>query len=141
MENLVILVMALASGFVIVLPFVSRLWRGTGASEESSIDDSLLEKFKRLNVEKDAIYSTLLEMEFDRKMGKLSETDFKEIEPGYRLRAIELLKEIDLLEDEISYGSAGQADKVQKAARTARRYDDALEELISKAKKAESPKV
>ena len=97
MENLFILVMALVSGFVIVLPFFFRLRRGSGASEESPIGDPLLEKFKRLNVEKDAIYSTLLEMEFDRKMGKLSETDFKEVEPGYRRRAVELLKEIDLL--------------------------------------------
>ena len=131
--------MALGAGFVMVLPFFSRLWRGGRASEESPIDDSLLERFKRLNVEKDAIYSTLLEMEFDRKMGKLSETDFKEFEPVYRSRAIELLKEIDLLEDEISYASAGQVDEAQRADQAARRYDDAVEELISKAKKAESP--
>ncbi len=54
-------------------------------------------RLKELLASKNTIYSTLKELDFDRVAGKLSDSDFRQLEAQYREQAIQVLREIDEL--------------------------------------------
>jgi hypothetical protein len=54
-------------------------------------------RLKELFAAKNTIYSTLKELDFDRVAGKLSDSDFRQLEAQYREQAIQVLREIDEL--------------------------------------------
>jgi hypothetical protein len=66
------------------------------AEAEAELSEEAEELYRR----KEATYSALKELEFDFKTGKLSETDYHELEERYRSEAVEVLEAIDLLEKE-----------------------------------------
>ena len=100
---------------------------------KSSLDMDLLEETEadRLLGRKDVVYSNLEDLEFEEKMGRLSESDFQQLQEGYKTEATAILQNLDRLEasdelDEIMerdiasrksrlYGSG--AKKVQDASR------------------------
>lgn len=53
------------------------------------------ERLSELESRREALYAAIKELEFDYRMGKLSETDYKELDERYKLEALSLLKEID----------------------------------------------
>lgn len=89
-------------GYLAVILTIYNLWRtGTAAVDTSDEDDdSTWAKpagaLGELEREKRTLLKAIKEAEFDRDMGKLSQRDADDMIRGYRARAIEVIKEIDL---------------------------------------------
>lgn len=90
--------------FLAVVATVYNLWR-TGAAAVSTGDDEgdstwakPAGRLGELEREKRTLLKAIKEAEFDRDMGKLSQRDADDMIRGYRARAIEVIKEIDLHE-------------------------------------------
>lgn len=89
-------------GYLAVILTIYNLWRtGTAAVDPSDEDDdSTWAKpagaLGELEREKRTLLKAIKEAEFDRDMGKLSQRDADDMIRGYRARAIEVIKEIDL---------------------------------------------
>jgi hypothetical protein len=96
-------------GYLAVIATIYNLWRTGAAAVDSSEDgdDSTWAKpagaLGELQREKRTLLKAIKEAEFDRDMGKLSRRDADDMIRGYRARAIEVIKEIDLL----GLGAAG----------------------------------
>jgi hypothetical protein len=96
-------------GYLAVIATIFNLWRtGAAAVDESEDDpDSTWAKpvgaLGELEREKRTLLKAIKEAEFDHQMGKLSQRDADEMIHGYRVRAIEVIKEIDRL----GLGAAG----------------------------------
>jgi hypothetical protein len=90
-------------GYLAVILTIYNLWRTGAAAVDSSEDedDSTWAKptgaLGELEREKRTLLKAIKEAEFDRDMGKLSRRDADDMIRGYRARAIEVIKEIDLL--------------------------------------------
>jgi hypothetical protein len=90
-------------GYLAVILTIYNLWRTGAATVDGSEDedDSTWAKpagaLGELEREKRTLLKAIKEAEFDRDMGKLSQRDADDMIRGYRARAIEAIKEIDLL--------------------------------------------
>jgi hypothetical protein len=90
-------------GYLAVILTIYNLWRTGAAAVDSSDDDDDSTWAKpagargELEREKRTLLKAIKEAEFDRDMGKLSQRDADDMIRGYRARAIEVIKEIDLL--------------------------------------------
>jgi hypothetical protein len=90
-------------GYLAVILTIYNLWRTGAATVDTSEDedDSTWAKpagaLGELEREKRTLLKAIKEAEFDRDMGKLSQRDADDMIRGYRARAIEVIKEIDLL--------------------------------------------
>lgn len=95
---LAILVLALA-----LLALAYPLYRARTQTEfvNSATLDELLS-------ERDGVYATLRDLELDRQMGKLDDTDYNALHDKYMIRASRILKEIDILRGE---GDGQQASR------------------------------
>lgn len=91
-------------GYLAVILTIYNLWRTGAAAVDPSDeeDDSTWAKptgaLGELEREKRTLLKAIKEAEFDRDMGKLSQRDADDMIRGYRARAIEVIKEIDLHE-------------------------------------------
>ncbi len=56
------------------------------------------ERGKALQQRKEEVYAAIKEMEFDYGMGKVSEEDYQELRSQYKVRALEIMKELDTLD-------------------------------------------
>jgi hypothetical protein len=96
-------------GYLAVIATIYNLWRTGAAAVDSSEDEDDSTSAKpagalgELEREKRTLLKAIKEAEFDREMDKLSQRDADEMIHGYRARAIEVIKEIDLL----GLGAAG----------------------------------
>ncbi|HMG55073.1 MAG TPA: hypothetical protein VK601_16365 [Kofleriaceae bacterium] len=96
-------------GYLAVIATIYNLWRTGAAAVDSGEDgtDSTWAKpvgaLGELEREKRTLLKAIKEAEFDHQMGKLSQRDADEMIRGYRVRAIEVIKEIDRL----GLGTAG----------------------------------
>jgi len=86
-------VIAIGSALFVVLPFFKK--RFERDSQETGSQDPVEERLRRLNSEKESVYSALKEIDFDYNTGKLSKEDYDELEKRYKSQAVALLKEID----------------------------------------------
>ena len=93
MEKVLISVIAIGSALFVVLPFFKK--RFERDSQETGSQDPVEERLRRLNSEKESVYSALKEIDFDYNTGKLSKEDYDELEKKYKSQAVALLKEID----------------------------------------------
>ena len=84
-----VLLTALAFGFV-AYPFFRR--------RPHSVDITGDKKLDELYSRRDTTYSMLKELEFDFQSGTLTDEDYRELEAGYKSKAISILKEIDNVE-------------------------------------------
>lgn len=82
---MVLLVTLILSGFAVFYIANPLLVTGTAEIPESNAEDE--------PADIDAIYMTLNELEFDRRMGKLSEEDYRRLSEHYRRSAAEYLKD------------------------------------------------
>jgi hypothetical protein len=55
-------------------------------------------ELKDLYVIRDVAYDTLRDLEFDFSMGKMAESDYRELKMRYQGEAAEILRQIDVLE-------------------------------------------
>ena len=90
-------------GYLAVITTIYNLWRtGAAAVDSSEEEDSTWAKpagaLGEMEREKRTLLKAIKEAEFDRDMGKLSQRDADDMIRGYRARAIEVIKEIDLHE-------------------------------------------
>ncbi len=90
---MLISVIAIGSALFVVLPFFKK--RFERDSQETGSQDPVEERLRRLNSEKESVYSALKEIDFDYNTGKLSKEDYDELEKKYKSQAVALLKEID----------------------------------------------
>jgi hypothetical protein len=65
---------------------------------------------KQLEREKQMVLKALKELEFDFKMGKVSQTDFDEISGNYRKRAMRVMRQLDMTGDETDYRKLVERD-------------------------------
>jgi len=91
LETLVKILLALGVVAFVAYPFLQER---LGTDEEVELPEETEELYRR----KESTYSALKELEFDYKTGKLSESDFKELDAKYRAEAIEVLAALDELE-------------------------------------------
>jgi hypothetical protein len=107
-------------GYLAVVTTVYNLWR-TGASAVAAADDDGDSTWAKpagalgeLEREKRTLLKAIKEAEFDHQMGKLSKRDLDDMVKGYRVRAIEVIKEIDKL----GVGGAGSTrDQIMREVR------------------------
>ena len=120
--------------YLAVVSTIYALWRTgvTAVAEDTEVDDSTwgrpIGRRGEMEREKRTLLKAIKEAEFDREMGKLSAKDAEEMIAVYRLRAIEVIKEIDKVE-------AGEAGSVRE--QIAREVKARLE-MESKAGKAKA---
>jgi rubrerythrin len=93
LEKVLISVIAIGAALFVVLPFFKK--RFERDSQETGSQDPVEERLRRLNSEKESVYSALKEIDFDYNTGKLSKEDYDELEKKYKSQAVALLKEID----------------------------------------------
>ena len=110
---LTILGMGLGAGYWVGYPLLKP--RKVASFAEPASENSL----ENLKIEKEEIYSAIKEMEFDHKMGKLSEGDYLNLREKYRAKAIGSLKGMDELE---SKGGVSKdiEDEIEKEVLTLR---------------------
>ena len=86
----VILVLA-AGGYVLWPLFVKTSDESAGPPAETDAD--------YLVARKTALYRNIKELEFEYKMGRLTESDFQRLEMEYKGEAAEILQKLDVLND------------------------------------------
>ncbi|MCG8604927.1 zinc ribbon domain-containing protein [bacterium] len=103
-----VLFVILAAGvsYFVAVPLISaRVRERVGVASESNHGaGDLVER-------KESLYAAIKEIEFDYQMGKLSETDFKELRQQYKNDAIGLLKKIDKTESKTGEPKSQQTDQ------------------------------
>jgi hypothetical protein len=72
------------------------LVREGGASAPAELDTR--SELEDLYIQREGVYSTLKELEFDFETGKLMEEDFRELRSRYAAEAVRILARIDDLE-------------------------------------------
>jgi hypothetical protein len=89
---LVCAAVVLAAGFYTMMPLFKE--------SEGNLDVDLLAETEldRLLDRKDVIDRNLQDLEFEYKMGRLSNVDFKQLEAGYRNETVEVLQRLDQLD-------------------------------------------
>jgi hypothetical protein len=96
-------------GYLAVIATIYNLWRTGAAAVDGAEDDDDSTWAKpagargEMEREKRTLLKAIKEAEFDRDMGKLSRRDADDMIRGYRVRAIEVIKEID----QLGLGAAG----------------------------------
>ena len=111
---LAIIGMSLGAGYWVGYPLLRP--RKFDSPAEPGSEDSL----RDLNTKKEEIYSAIKEMEFDHKMGKLSEEDYLNLREKYRAKAIGSLKGMDELKRKKGF-SRDIEDEIEKEVLAIRR--------------------
>lgn len=101
--GIAILLILVVVGGLVLLPLVQN------KSDKSASVLKILEETDPLSKTKDAVFTTINEIEFDYKMKKLSDDDYIQLKNEYKQRALEILREEDELELET------EADRVESA--------------------------
>lgn len=115
------------------MPFFKRNSSAVKDSEYGGDALSLGERLSELESRREALYGAIKELEFDYRMGKLSEADYEELDASYKLEAISLLKEIDALKG--LAGSVSLEDAIEEEVRRSRsagaeKMDDIEREIL-----------
>jgi len=86
------LILVLAAGGYVLWPLFAKKTDECAASLAETDADYLVAR-------KTAIYRNIKELEFERKMGRLSEADFRRLETEYKDEAAEILQKLDMTKD------------------------------------------
>ncbi len=123
----------------ITLPFFKKNTDGKNAIEQRSnpIENPSVNELKKLESERELLYATLNDIEFDYGLGKLSREDYDELKQDYKIKAASVLRRIDELGEGLPH--AGLEDELEKEIIAARNLDspkqDEIEEEILRARK------
>jgi len=106
--NILFILITLIASAIIVLPIIQgrsqKHQRAAGSTKTLAND---------LEDQKHTLYTSIKEIEFDFKMGKLSEEDFEELRTTYKNDAVAVLKRIDQIKKTTTNHLA--SGKTQKA--------------------------
>lgn len=138
MEIIILLAIVIITAVFITLPFFKKSTDVENPIEQRSnpTEKPPLLELKRLNSEKESLYTALNDIEFDYGLGKLSSEDYEELKRDYKSKAASVLKRID----EIGQGlqSTGLEDELEKEIIAIRKLKppehDKIEEEILKAR-------
>ncbi len=114
MINLVILIISLVISLFVIMPLVRGLITEDSVERDkkTSSDGSYKEDLYDLERKKDLIISEIVDIDFDYGLGKLNHQDYNEIKEKYKLKAAEILNQIDKVK---KVGSRnGRSDKGNK---------------------------
>lgn len=130
LEQILALFVALGIGVAVALPFFRKRSHERESKEVSS-PESPEGRLARLLMKKESLYSVIKEIEFDFKTGKLSESDYRELDRRYRREAIEVLRELDELEREppVPDEEDEKEDEIEQGVRRARRVGMVRDEV------------
>jgi hypothetical protein len=123
----------------ITLPFFKKNTNVENPVEQKSnpVENPSLLKLKRLNSERESLYTALNDIEFDYGLGKLSRDDYDELKRDYKAKAASVLKQIDEIDKGLH--STGLEDELEKEITAIRKLKspehDEIEEEILKARK------
>ncbi|MEW5975917.1 MAG: hypothetical protein AB1898_08950 [Acidobacteriota bacterium] len=94
------LVLFCTAGTALLTFFVFRpLFVGAGSL--FSVDESGPSSLKRLLRKKETVYENMKDLEFEFKMGKLSEEDYQRLREEYSREAFDILARIDQIKPEV----------------------------------------
>jgi len=82
---------------------------------------------RQMREESERVYEAIRELDFDHRMGKIEEEDYKEMRTRYQAQAVELMKALDK--------TNGRADRPQEAP-IAKEVDKTIEEEIAAIRQA-----
>lgn len=88
------IVIVALSLLVVALPFLSSGREKTVSSASSRLNGEL----ERLQMEREAAYSTIRDLDFDYETGKLTEEDYLQQRKQWVARGVDILKAIDTLQ-------------------------------------------
>jgi UDP-galactopyranose mutase len=88
-EYIVIAVLMAGAGFWIIKPLLQS------ETIDLSLSADTNETLGQWEAQKESVYATIRDLEFDLRMGKLSARDFEELEKQYKKEAVDCLKAID----------------------------------------------
>ena len=136
MENIFILIIAIAAAIFLALPFFKKGFQQV--AEETDKLNPLQHRLNMLESEKESIYSAIKELDFDYNTGKLSKDDYHELEKKYKAQAISVLREIDNIQPKTNKYDLGQEiEKEIKATReSGTTYGESIEKEILKARES-----
>jgi hypothetical protein len=103
------LLIALAVGIFVARPLFARAGSVVAASKRKSRHAVLLEQ-------RDVLYATIRELDFDHRMGKVDDEDYRRMRGEYAGQAVALLKEIDR-----GNGRGRAADEVEQEVASLRK--------------------
>ena len=92
MINAIKVVILAIAGLIIALPFFRDSETQTAQFVHGSKEELLLS-------EKESLYSTIKELDFDYEMGKLSDEDYKQLKNEYTEKAVVVLKDLDQMDN------------------------------------------
>jgi hypothetical protein len=138
------LAIVILTAVFITLPFFKKNADVENPIEQISnpVENPSLKELKKLNSEKELLYTALNDIEFDYGLGKLSREDYDELKRDYKAKAVSVLKAID----EISKGvhSTELEDELEKEITAIRKSklpeEKEIEEEILKARKQSNDK-
>lgn len=138
----------LCIGYFAVCSTVYALWR-IGATAVAEEDDETADSTwgrpigarGELEREKRTLLKAIKEAEFDREMGKLSTRDAGEMIAVYRLRAIEVIKELDKLDDLVGAPAQTKRQQIEREIKARLELDKTTAKGKKTKKKAEGVQV
>ncbi len=125
---IIIVGLIVGAGYWIIKPLLQEDSHPDGYSPNS---DDILEQ---LNQKKEDAYATILELEFDLSMGKLSKEDFQILKRQYMQEAAGYLKEIDeiksLEDDKLSFSDKDIEEEIEQETASIRLRKSTPQEYV-----------
>ncbi len=97
--GLVLLAVLVMAAYLVIWPLARRDQGSRGAKRDGLPSETGGEVLER---DKEAVFTTINEIEFDYRMNKLSENDYCQLKEHYKQKALEILQEED--ENELAAG-------------------------------------
>ncbi len=104
----VLAVLVLALALVVLAYPLYRVRAQSLAVRGSTLDDLLAQR--------DGVYATLRDLDLDKQLGKLDDTDYNALREKYMAHATQILQELDVLRGEGSSAQAGNEIEAEVAA-------------------------
>ena len=141
---IVIAVMALLALVYIALPLLNRREAGPWAEAELSraSDEEAKRDLLELLAQRDSAYQAIKEIEFDHKLGNLSDADLTDLREQYKLRALNIIRAIREREQASANAEAAPAPGRGPGGEPVAVTDDAasaIERAVARHRRASSP--
>lgn len=91
----VILIISVAVSLYVIMPLLG----GSPLGRDPSSDNGSRDELCGLEEKKDMMISEIMDIDLDYQLGKLNPQDYSEIKNRYRLKAAELLKQIENIKE------------------------------------------
>jgi len=90
-------ILALAAGGYTLWPLFAKAFNDTAMSADGHAASETENNADYLSARKTALYRNIKELEFEYKMGRLAEADFKRLESEYKYEVVAILQKLDAM--------------------------------------------